>query len=244
MLWTSTDGEEWVEADIATEGAISDVVSNGTTAVAVGKQDRSLPLVELVDPVVWRSTGQGNWEPVEIEGLGPLGFGYLIGGFRLHDGLEHVTLLGDGFFAYSGLLQIWGGLEDWHLEPEEAWSSLILLSPDGATWEPHVLSDFGIFQVIAFGDGLLATAARRPDANTEFVEDPNTGEEIEVAVSPPVGVYHSVDGLTWNEVAGLPDFDRPLLMPVSDNRAHIVDTQRIAQDSDFPSFEVRTLSTG
>jgi hypothetical protein len=151
------------------EGFIAESTSDGETSVFARVSEESL-LSPDGNPTLWRSTDGVTLETVDLPSLRSLGFGYLIGGFRLPDGIEHVIHTDHGFIAYTGYLQVWDGFDDFSLEPREAWASLVLTSPDGKEWTPHVLSDFAIYQIVPFGQGMLAAAALPPESDTVTIE--------------------------------------------------------------------------
>lgn len=230
--WNTPDGSIWtpIEVEQSRESSFNDATSNQEARVIVGMEDRSLPLVERHYPAIWAIGSSDQLDSVDMPDLRSLGFGYLIGGFRLSDGLEHVLPFGNGFVAYTGYLQIWDGFHDGLLlEPREAWSSLVLLSEDGATWQPHVLSEFGIYTMVPFGEGLLAVAALPPPTNTEVLEL-DDGTTVTAAARPANRLYYSDDGLVWQPVADSPAFDKPLLTTDGAGGALVLDEYQAADD--------------
>lgn len=209
--WKSEDGTTWTAADV--ENFDSAHVLKGTSdalvGVAVGYQDASLPFIERRGASIWLDDSTESTRLADIPDLGSLGFGYSIGGFRIPDGLEDVVHGDLGFIAYTGYLQVWDGFEGLTLQPREAWASLILRSMDGNEWTAHVLSDFAIYQMVPFGDGLLAAAALPPDSDTEIINVEGVTTEAASAVANKL--YYSEDGLTWREVTDSPELGKPLL---------------------------------
>jgi hypothetical protein len=230
--WTSPDGSSWtaVEVEQSRESRFNDATSNEEKAVVVGMEDRSLPLVERHQPSIWTLGSSDRLESVEMPDLRSLGFGYLIGGFRLSDGLEHVLPFRNGFVAYTGYLQVWDGFhEGLLLEPREAWSSLVLLSEDGFVWQSHVLSEFGISSMVPFGEGLLAVAALPPPTDTEVLELED-GRTVTAAATPANRLYYSEDGLVWRPVADSPEFEKPLLAIDGAGGALVLDEYQVESD--------------
>jgi len=209
--WKSVDGTSWTSAEVEQSDSayVGSGTSDGKVGVAVGYQDGSIPLIERRGASIWLDDGAGRTRPAALPDLGSLGFGYSIGGFRIPDGLEDVVHGKRGFVVYTGYLQVWGGFEGLTLQPREAWASLVLRSNDGNQWTAHVLTDFAVYQMVPFGDGLLAAAALPPDSNTETIEV--EGVTTEVASSAVNKLYYSDDGLTWREVTDSPGLGKPLL---------------------------------
>ena len=148
--------------------------------------------------------------------------------------------------AYTGYLHVWDGFQDFTLEPREAWASLVLISPDGQEWTPHVLSDFAIYKMVPFGDGILAAAALPPESDTVTVDV--DGVTTEVAVSVENRLFYSEDGLMWEAIADSPTFGKPLLAPTSDGSVIVVDEYR-AEDPETSAtqtfiVEPPTITTG
>lgn len=226
-LWYSEDGKIWTAGKPFASGVVNGSVTSGDQTLLVGSRFGLIPVEEFGTHAIWRHTGGVSPEPVDIAGLRSLGFGYVIGGFRLSDGLENVLAFDHGFIAYTGYLQVWDGFSGGiALEPREAWSSLVVTSIDGITWEAHLLSDFGINQIVPFGEGLLAVAARRPESDTRTVEAED-GTTVEVAVAPPSTLYYSEDGLIWRSVKNSPEFSKPLLVRADDGRIIAVDEHAV-----------------
>ncbi|MGH8944836.1 MAG: hypothetical protein ACRDVL_01645 [Acidimicrobiia bacterium] len=222
-LWHSMDGETWESSDPFASGAVNSATIDGDQTVFVGYESGLISFEEFGVHAIWTQAGDQTPKAAEIAGLRSQGFGYVIGGFRLSNGLEDVVAFDGGLLAYTGYLQMWTGFaEGITLEPSESWSSLVVTSPDGATWEAHLLSDFGINHVIPFGDGLLAAAARAPDSDTRTVEGED-GTTYEVAVIPESNLYYSEDGLTWHPVENSPGFIKPLLLQTGDGSAIAID---------------------
>jgi hypothetical protein len=200
-----------------------------------------LPFEELGGHAVWSLTTDGRVQTADISGLRSLGFGYILGGFRISDGLRDVIEFDYGYVAYTETLQIWDGWDDGiALEPSEAWSSLVVTSTDGVSWEAHLLSDFAISQIVPYGDGLLATAARAPESDTQMIED-EEGNLYEVAVSPPKTLYYSEDGLTWRPVEDSPEFSKPLLVQTSSGSVIAVDENAVEdRETDTTTIHILT----
>jgi hypothetical protein len=72
-----------------------------------------------------------------------------------------------------------------------------------------VLTDFAIYQMVPFGDGLLAAAALPPDSDTQTIEVDGVTTEAASAVANKL--YYSDDGLTWRELTNSPELGKPLL---------------------------------
>jgi hypothetical protein len=209
--WKSVDGTSWTSAEVEQSDSayVGSGTSDGKVGVAVGYQDGSLPLIERRDASIWLDDSKGSTSAAALPDLGSLGFGYSIGGFRIPDGLEDVVHGEQGFVAYTGYLQVWGGFEGLTLQPREAWASLVLRSNDGNQWTAHVLTDFAIYQMVPFGDGLLAAAALPPDSDTQTIEVDGVTTEAASAVANKL--YYSDDGLTWRELTNSPELGKPLL---------------------------------
>lgn len=234
--WTRIDDVEYPIDWGATvdNGSIAQSAMDGETAVLVGVSQDSL-LSPDGNPTIWTSTHGGTLEAADVPSLRSLGFGYLVGGFRLPDGIEHVIHTDSGFVAYTGYLQVWDGFEDFTLEPREAWATLVLTSADGHEWTPRVLSDFAIYQMVPFGDGILAAAGLPPESDVVTVDV--DGVATEVAVSLDNKLFYSEDGLSWAGVADSPTLGKPLLALTSDGRVIVVDEYR-AEDPGDPTTEV------
>jgi hypothetical protein len=229
QLWHSTDGETWTTEERFASGAVNSSTTMGDERLFVGYDSGLVPYEEFGTHAIWTQTDGETPQQVDITGLRSQGFGYVIGGFRLSDGLEDIVVYDGGVVAYTGYLQIWDGFADGiSLDPREAWSSLVVTSVDGITWDSHLLSDFAINQIIPFGDGLLATGARRPDSDTRTVEAED-GTTYETAVIPTPTLYYSEDGLTWHPVENSPQFTKPLLIQTGDGQAIAVD-ENTAED--------------
>jgi hypothetical protein len=240
--WTMIDEFEslndWIESPIdwgatVDDGFIAQSATDGKTTVFAGVSEESF-LSPDGNPTIWTSTNGEALEVAEMPSLRSLGFGYLIGGFRLPDGIEHVIHTDRGFVAYTGYLQVWDRFEDFTLDPREAWASLVLTSSDGLEWTPHVLSDFAIYQIVPFGEGMLAAAAFPPESDTVTVDV--DGVATEVAMSVDNKLFFSEDGLTWQAVTDSPTFGKPLLAPASDGRVIAVDEYQ-AEDPENPTTE-------
>jgi hypothetical protein len=219
--WTSiVDVEYPVDWGAAVDnGLIAESATNGQTTVFAGYRDSLLSVDGT--PTLWTSDSDGGLQAADMPSLRPLGFGYLIGGFRLPDGIEHVIHAETGFVAYTGYLQVWDGFEGLTLEPREAWSSLVVTSTDGQEWTPHVLSDLAIYKMVPFGNGILAAAALPPESDTVTVDV--DGVATEVAVITDNRLFYSEDGLTWEAIADSPTFGKPLLAPTSAGSVIVVD---------------------
>ena len=241
--WVSTDGTSWNVADFedADRAVVNSGTSDGSAGVFVGYQDGSFPLIERHMASIWRTDIAGSIERVSMPDLGSLGFGYSIGGFRLSDGIEGVVRNEQGFIAYTGFLQVWDGFQGPTLEPREAWASLVLLSADGIDWSAQVLTDFAIYQVVPFGDGLLAAAALPPESDTEMINVDGVTTEVASAVTNRL--YYSDDGLTWREVANSPQFGKPLLAVNASGDVIAVD-EFAAEDRAIDTTTVYVVSRG
>lgn len=219
--WTKIDPVEYPIDWGATveDGFIAESATNGDITVFAGYRDSLLSVDGT--PSLWTLGSDHQLQTADLPSLRPLGFGYLIGGFRLSDGIEHVIHTEAGFVAYTGYLQVWDGFEGLTLEPREAWASLLLTSTDGQVWTPHVLSDFAIYKMVPFGDGILAAAALPPESQTMTIDV--GGVTTEAASAVDNRLYYSEDGLTWEAVGESPTFGKPLLTTTTDGRAIVVD---------------------
>lgn len=241
--WTSlgeTDSFiEWVrELDwgaTVTDEFISQSATDGHRTVFSGSERGRLE----DSPRLWTSDNAGTLQQVDLPSLRTLGFGYLIGGFRLPS-IEGVIHTESGFVAYTGYLQLWDGFSDGiTLEPEESWASLILTSMDGTEWTPHVLPDFAIYQIVPYAQGMIAAAALPPESNSRVVEE--DGETYSVAVVPDNHLYYSDDGLTWSAIADSPALGKPLLATTSDGTVIAVD-EWAAEDRTIPTTQIHVIT--
>lgn len=240
-LWHSTEGETWTASEPFASGAVNSSTTRNDNSLYVGYDSGLIPVEEFGTHAIWAQTDTGKVRQEEIAGLRSQGFGYVIGGFRLSDGLEEIVAYDGGLVAYSGYLQVWDGFADGIiLEPSESWSSLVVTSSDGTTWESHLQSDFAINRIIPFGNGLLATAARQPESDTITFEAED-GTTQQVAVSPPAGLYYSEDGLIWNPVEDSPEFSKPLLVQTGEGQALVVDEHQV-EDPDSETATVHQIT--
>jgi hypothetical protein len=214
-------------------GSIAQSATDGETTVFTGVTEESL-LFPDGNPTIWTRTDGETLKTADVPSLRSLGFGYLIGGFRLPEGIEHVIHTDSGFVAYTGYLQVWDGFEGLTLEPREAWASLVLTSNDGQEWTPHVLSDFAIYQMVPFGNGMVAAAGLPPGSDTVIIDV--DGVPTEVAVTVENRLFYSEDGLRWEAIADSPRFGKPLLAPTVDGRVIVVDEYQ-AEDQESPTTE-------
>lgn len=240
QIWESADGETWVEGESFT-GRVNSATASSNTILFAGLELGLLSFEELGSHAVWTLTADGRVQTADISGMRSLGFGYILGGFRVSDGLRDVIQVDDGYVAYSETLQVWDGWDNGvNLEPSEAWSSLVVTSTDGASWEAHLLPDFAISQIVPYGNGLLATAGRTPESDTQMIEDED-GTIHEVAVSPPKTLYYSEDGLTWRPVENSPEFSKPLLVQTKDGDVVAVDEHAV-EDRDNNTTRIHILT--
>lgn len=138
---------------------------------------------------------------------------------------------------------IWEGFtgDGLALEPREAWSSLVVVS-DGSTWRAHLLPNITIHQMVPFGEGLLAAAARTPESETRTIEtiELEDGTSQTVFVSPPSHLYYSEDGLTWRPVDNSPEFGKPLLQTTDNGNVIAVDEHQV-EDRTTDTATVHTI---
>jgi hypothetical protein len=239
--WTSSDGTSWSvhEVEHTHPAYLGAGTSDGSVGIGVGYQDNSLPLIERRNPSIWLSDAEGALRLADAPDLGPLGFGYSIGGFRLAEGIEDAVHSAQGFFSYTGYLQVWDGIQDLTLDPREAWASLVLRSENGTDWTAHVLSDLAIYQAVPFGGGFLAAATLPPASDTQIsVVD---REAVEVGSRGENKLYYSEDGLTWQEVVGSPTFGKPLLTTTESGDVLAVDEDAVEDTSaeTTPTYLIR-----
>lgn len=240
QLWESADGQEWTQRGVFEAGRVNDLHVDGDQILLAGLKLGLIPFEELGNHTLWTQRGDDSVQEANIEGLRSLGFGYLIGGFRVSDGLEDIVQLGDTHIAYTGSLQIWEGFtgDGLALEPREAWSSLVVVS-DGSTWTAHLLPDITIHQMVPFGEGLLAAAARTPESDTRTIELEDATSQT-VAVSPRSHLYYSQDGLTWRPVDNSPEFGKPLLQITENGNVIAVDEHQV-EDRTTDTATVHTI---
>lgn len=199
---------------------VNDIASSGTGLVGVGEERSRTLFGSDGSPAMWNLT-DGARESFEMPSLRSLGFGYLVGGFRLSDGIEGIVSSGDALVAYTGGLQVWDGWRDGALDPREAWASLVLVE-DSGRWMPHLLTDFAIVDVAPRRNGILAVAARTPESDT-VPFGLSDGTEIQRAATPMSSLFFSTDGLSWQPVTESPHYQQPMLAPDGLGGALVVD---------------------
>lgn len=107
------------------------------------------------------------------------------------------------------------------MDPGEAWSTLVVTSPDGQEWTPHLLGGLALWQIVPLYEGLLGLGTLKPESNTEVIVI--DGQEILAAVSPPSTLYYSADGVQWENVIGNPSLERPAMALVGPDQVVVVD---------------------
>lgn len=204
VAWSSTDALEWTEVDVPglRRGSV-DLANGGDTTLLMSTPYDDIEFLGGVATSMWRNDGDG-FDPVDLPSLRSLGFGYVLGGFRLPDGIEDVVAGDNGYLAYTGGLQIWDGFDRGTLilEPREAWSALMLTSADGTDWDPQVIAGIALYEITPVSGGYLAWATARPASDTVTITDDDLFRDIEVAVSPTPHLAYSTDGLVWSPVVG------------------------------------------
>jgi hypothetical protein len=138
------------------------------------------------------------------------------------DGFEFAAAGDAGFIASSGGLQLWEGFDDdISLDAGEAWSTLVVTSPDDQEWTPHLLGGLALWQIVPFDGGWLGLGMLKPERNTEVIVI--DGQETLVAVDPPSTLYYSADGVQWEHVIGSPSLGRPAMALVGSDQVVVVD---------------------
>lgn len=70
-----------------------------------------------------------------------------------------------------------------------------------------------------------------------------TSEEVEVAVTPPVGLYYFNYGFSWQSIESAPDFRNPRLLSAGPARIHVIESGASVNDGRASTeFAVLTLS--
>ncbi len=100
-------------------------------------------------------------------------------------------------------------------------TTLVVTSPAGQEWTPHLLGGLALWHIVPFDGGWLALGTLKPESNTEVIVI--DGEEILVAISPPSTLYYLADGVQWEHVIGSPSLERPAMALVGPDQVAVVD---------------------